>query len=243
MLARKRIILIDAVPWSPDYPDTPLRSVDGWFRRHLGSIAEIELHTLSADGDLAPATAPGVNGVILSGSPRDAWSNDPVNEKLCAVVRACQDRWIPFLGVCYGHQILGRALDARVARHPEGWELGSTSVELTAAGQVSPLFDGLPSRFSVLSSHLDSVQTIPKGCDLLARGAFTPIQSFHWQHRLFGVQFHPEMNPDIVRFLWAPRRERWRGHTSFDLDRTLDEMPSAPLAPRILKNFAHHLLA
>ena len=37
--------------------------------------------------------------------------------------------------MCYGHQIVGRALGAKVGRSDKGWEVSVVDVELTAKGK------------------------------------------------------------------------------------------------------------
>jgi GMP synthase-like glutamine amidotransferase len=54
---------------------------------------------------------------------------------------------------------------------------------------------------------------------------------------MFGVQFHPEMDPEILRFLWEPRRATWRDKVTFDLDRALDQLRPAVVSSRVLTNF------
>ena len=39
------------------------------------------------------------------------------------------------IGVCFGHQIIGRALDVKVDRGDRGWEVSVTKVHLTAKGK------------------------------------------------------------------------------------------------------------
>ena len=39
------------------------------------------------------------------------------------------------IGVCFGHQIIGRALDVKVDRSDKGWEVAVVEVELTAKGK------------------------------------------------------------------------------------------------------------
>lgn len=234
----KRVLLINAVAWSDAYPiNHPYRDVRHWFARWLVGIPSLQLTVIDAEADILCAVRGGIDGVIISGSPRDAWGPDPVNGKLLRVVDLCQLRQIPVLGVCYGHQLLGRALGAPVAPQAEGFELGNVTLTLTSAGLNSPLFRGFPQEFEVLQSHADAVLELPRQCRLLATGGLTPIQSFDWNGQLLGVQFHPEQEPETIRFIWSTRRDKWRDKVSFELDERLENVRPTPLATRVLVNF------
>ncbi|MDW8344542.1 MAG: gamma-glutamyl-gamma-aminobutyrate hydrolase family protein, partial [Verrucomicrobiae bacterium] len=216
------------------------RNVGEWFVRYVREVPGIGTQMVAAtDNVLAAVREPGVAGVILSGSPRDAWAVDPVNDRLAEMIRECERRRIPFLGVCYGHQLLGRVLGAEVGREPAGLELGNAVVTLTEAGQRSALFAGLPKELEVLQSHQDAVLTLPAGAELLAEGNHTRVQAMRFGEWLWGVQFHPEQDPDILRFIWEPRRETWRDRCRFDLDQRLAELRPTPVAPQVLRNFAN----
>lgn len=45
-----------------------------------------------------------------------------------------QDR-VRIIGICFGHQILGRALGAKVGKSDEGWEVSVSNVDLTEKGK------------------------------------------------------------------------------------------------------------
>ena len=42
---------------------------------------------------------------------------------------------IRVIGVCFGHQIVGRALKAKVGRNPGGWEAAVNEVQLSNKGK------------------------------------------------------------------------------------------------------------
>lgn len=235
----RKLLILDAVEWSPAYPSShPLRNVGEWFCRFLRDDPQIQPMVISAAEDVERAAdQSGIVGVLISGSPRDAWVQDPVNDRLANVIRACLEKKRPFLGVCYGHQLLAVALGAKVGRDPAGVELGNTPIELTDEGALDPLFEGVPRAFEAMESHQDSVQTLPEGATLLATGQHTPIQAFRYGEWLRGVQFHPEHDPDILRFIWEPRRITWRDRCDFDIDERLASMRPTPEGPKILKNF------
>jgi len=45
-----------------------------------------------------------------------------------------QDR-VRLIGICFGHQIVGRALDQKVGRSDRGWEVSVTPMQLTTKGK------------------------------------------------------------------------------------------------------------
>ncbi len=240
--SRPNVLLLDLYEWTDAYPATnPLRNVTNWFARFLPE--RIELRTAVVSDDLS-AAAGDADAVIISGSPRDAWVNDPRNDRALEVIEHCRTAGKPMLGVCFGHQLLGRALGAKVGRHPGGYELGNVDVNLTDAGATCPLFSDLPRQLDVIESHQDAVLEVPTGARLLATGSHTRVQAFDFAGHLLGVQFHPEMDPAVLQFVWGePRRAAWRPKLNFDLDARLAGLRSTPAAARIFSNFVNHYLS
>lgn len=93
---------------------------------------------------------------------------------------------VPVLGICFGAQHLARALGGTVVRAPRP-EIGWLDVETYVPAQVPP--------GPWLQWHRDAF-TVPPGADLLARSPVGP-QAFRAGPHL-GVQFHPEVTPDVV---------------------------------------------
>ena len=239
----KKILLVDAVEWAPIYPqDHPLHNVPRWFQRHFDSSPNIEWLVRGYDELPVTDAISAADGVIITGSPRDAWSDDPVNNLMCDVVRSCVDSSKPFLGVCYGHQILGRTLGAKVGRHPAGLQLGPVLMKLSDEGSKDALFDGTGDSFEALSGHADYVAEVPKEAVLLASGGVTTVQGIRLGERTYGVQFHPEMNADILQFLWQARLNDWQERVSFDLARRVAAIHNTPVGTKVLKNFVENIV-
>lgn len=233
----KRVLLVDAVNWSDAYPQNhPLRNVHHWFQRHLSR--EATLGAIPAEEFPNLPNEEGFDGVIISGSPRDAYLDDEFTLNLMKRLEKVEK---PMLGVCYGHQIIARTLGAKVAKDPAGLELGNSEIELTEYGKNAPIFAGFPDNFDALQSHADAVLELPAGAKLLAKGKHTAVQGFQFGDAIFGVQFHPETDPDVLRFLWEPRKKVWGHKAGFDVDERLRSMQPSPTSAKVLHNFVNNL--
>lgn len=232
-------LLIDNVESPPEWPEEQVLA--DWFGPLLDSLTDFHpgLSAVAASHPDCAARAMASDAIILTGSPRDAHSMEPEILQLCGTLRLLTERNIPILGVCFGHQILARALGGIVGRNPAGWEVGNALVSLNTAGQACPIFSGFHPLLAVLQSHQDAVLTLPQEAILLAGNAHTPIQAFQScpRGRQFGVQFHPEFTPERLCRNWIERRERLGGTTGFDLDAALDQAQPTPEAARVLRQF------
>jgi GMP synthase-like glutamine amidotransferase len=77
-----------------------------------------------------------IDAVLLTGSRHDSFVDDPWILKLVEFVEeVLEQRRVRIIGVCFGHQIVGRALGAKVGRSDKGWETSVTAVDLTKKGQ------------------------------------------------------------------------------------------------------------
>ena len=61
-----------------------------------------------------------------------------------------QQTRVKVIGICFGHQIIGRALGVMPVRNENGWEVAVTKIEMTSKGRQ--LF-GLPSLVRHLSKQ------------------------------------------------------------------------------------------
>lgn len=133
-------------------------------------------------------------GVIMTGSHSMVSERLPWMERLSDWLRRLVAVDTPFLGICFGHQLLAQALGGQVDFHPRGREIGTVSIELTPAAAADPLFSGMPPRFSAHAVHAQSVRELPAGATLLAGNGFEPTHAFRVGACAWGIQFHPEFN-------------------------------------------------
>jgi GMP synthase-like glutamine amidotransferase len=114
-------------------------------------------------------------------------------EAEAALLRAAHQAGIPVFGICFGGQILAHALGGEVKR-AEKPEIGWFSIDWTVTQVTLPAVDDAV----WLQWHYDRCLP-PEEAEILATSP-VGVQVFRLG-RSFGVQFHPEVTPQII--------ERW----------------------------------
>jgi GMP synthase (glutamine-hydrolysing) len=148
-------------------------------------VREAQVYCELFPHDAAPgkvlALAP--KAFILSGGPNSVY--DSGAPALPDYVLASG---LPVLGICYGMQLLARALGGHVSASARR-EYGRAVVEPAASAM-------LPSgAFQAWMSHGDKVDAAPAGFHITAQSDNCPIAAMEDPARkLFGLQFHPEVN-------------------------------------------------
>ena len=97
----------------------------------------------------------------------------------------------PILGVCLGHQAIGQAFGGRVVHAGRVVHGKADTIEHDGRG----VFRGLPARFAAGRYHSLAVErsSLPECLEVSACTDDGEIMGLrHRQHRLEGVQFHPE---------------------------------------------------
>jgi GMP synthase (glutamine-hydrolysing) len=136
-------------------------------------------------------------GLIFMGGAMCA--NDGV-EFLCRELELIGDaarRGQPVFGVCLGAQLIAKALGGKVYASAMQ-EIGWSSIQLTESASSDPLFSRLASTVEVFQLHRDTFD-LPAGSVWLARSEACPHQAFRAGENIYGVQFHPEMTPQMCR--------------------------------------------
>lgn len=140
---------------------------------------------------------------------------------------------IPTLGICFGHQLLVTFLGEKVAADLRQSETGSFPVRMTSEGRHDPLFLGMPDNWGAYFMHRDSALRVPQETVLLASGERSLVGAFRYKTRVYGVQFHPELDRQ-------DHEERVRLHPEYisgDVEDFLASLEWVPHARKILWNF------
>jgi GMP synthase (glutamine-hydrolysing) len=164
-------------------------------------------------------------GVIVTGSAASVYERLPWMLRAAAYLRELVSGDVPVLGICFGHQLLGDALGGRVARNPNGREIGTQELELTSRDAIF----GEGPRMLVNTTHVDSVVELPPRAECFARTALEPNAAVKFSESAWGVQYHPEVDAEVMRHYVRARRELLE-REAFDvaaLEQTARETPEA----------------
>lgn len=172
------------------------------------------------EGDVLPTDLSGYHLVVVFGGPMSA--NDDHLDNVRAILN-----WLPhvvasdtlYLGICLGAQLMARHLGAEIQPHPEGLtEIGYYPVQATPVGR-----DLFPDEMVVYHWHSEGFE-LPEGAELLATGPTFPHQAYHIDERIWGIQFHPEVDDES--------HERWLSKAGDKTDRPNGQCPDTQRAGR-----------
>jgi GMP synthase-like glutamine amidotransferase len=135
-----------------------------------------------------------LEGVVLFGSSYNVEHADeqPFIKELRELTREALDAGTPFLGVCFGAQVLAWALEADVGRAPVR-EVGFEPLHPTTAASTDPLLSHYEDDDMVFQWHMDTFE-LPEGAELLATGDGVRHQAYRVNERTWGVQYHLEID-------------------------------------------------
>jgi GMP synthase-like glutamine amidotransferase len=143
------------------------------------------------------------SGIVPLGSNASAWQEDEypfVRPQRELLAEAVEDE-VPVLGICFGAQLLVRALggDVYAAGEPE---IGWCEIVPTAAAADDPVLGHADGPTGVYQFHLDTF-TLPVEAVRLASSDRFENQAFR-VGTAWGLQFHPEVD--------VPTFEEWLGN-------------------------------
>ncbi|CAN0920734.1 Gamma-glutamyl peptidase 5 [Linum grandiflorum] len=179
------------------------RKYGGYFEVFVGMLAEEgdswQLFRVVAGEFPDDDELDGFDGFVITGSCNDAHSNDEWICRLLKLLVKLNSLKKKLLGICFGHQILGRAIGGKTGRNKAGWDIGIRSLHLSSS--TSNLFTALqlPAALSIIECHRDEqVRELPAEAEVMAWSEKTGIEMFRYGKHMMGIQGHPEYNQDIL---------------------------------------------
>ena len=180
----------------------------------------------------------GFSWLIISGSSANVPTREPWIVALEQYLARAVGAGLPVFGICFGHQLLGQGLGGLVTKNPRGREIGTFPLELVAS---DPLFSAAEEPLLVNMTHVDSVVTLPPGARVLARTQLDENAAVYFGQRAWGVQFHPEMDAEILKHYLAARRDAMRSE-GLDAHAAEGAARDTPVSQAILRRFVTRII-
>jgi len=139
--------------------------------------------------------------VLTSGGPGSPMEDGPWTVPLLGWLSRQVSREIPILGICYGYQMLARALGGSLVQL-EASRFGIESIQPTKAGESDPwLSQGIPS-----DAFFQHAWAIEAAGHPLALGVNGDVTASRFGPTVVGCIFHPEARPGAVQqWIQIPR--------------------------------------
>jgi GMP synthase (glutamine-hydrolysing) len=180
-------------------PVCPPGRVGDWLTES-GCVLEV-VHPYA--GECQPTSLARYAGLVVLGGEMGAYDDEiaPWLPATRALLAEAVTEGVPTLAICLGHQLLAVATGGAVDRSARGQQGGTLPVGLLPAAAEDPLFAAVPAGAVATHWNNDLVVAPPPGAVELAR---TPagVQALRLGPAAWGVQFHPEVDLDLVR-PWA----------------------------------------
>ncbi|KAG2420139.1 hypothetical protein HFD88_004939 [Aspergillus terreus] len=195
--------------------DTPVEKVDQKYKGYRGVFAALLHASAQAIGQpdrLDPTSGLVISGwdvvskqeypnledvdvLLLTGSKHNSFDNHPWITKLVEYTKkAIDDNRVKILGICFGHQIIGRALGVKVGRSDVGWEIAVCDMDLSEPGKK--LFG--KDKLRIQQMHQDIVYEYPANVVPLGSSPRCAVQGMYRPGKFMTVQGHPEFNEEII---------------------------------------------
>jgi GMP synthase (glutamine-hydrolysing) len=213
-------------------PDDPIHLMGEW-------MPGVDLDVcLAYDGHSVPHDLAEHDGLVVMGGAMGANDDDkaPWLRATRDLIRRAAETSVPTLGICLGHQLCAVALGGEVLPNPRGKQFGMLEVGWSADAVDDRLFGAVLGPRRALHWNDDVVTRLPDGARRLASATTGEVQAARYADTLWGVQWHPEVDAEIVR-AWATDGSVSRDQVDpvlDDLTRSRRELDEAwrPLAVR-----------
>ena len=109
----------------------------------------------------------------------------------------------PFVGICFGHQLIAKALGGLVNKSEKGWGVGIHTAKLNQQKDwmKSPL-----NQLNLVVSHQDQIAILPEDTQVLYSSEFCPFSMIQVGDNFLGVQGHPEFTTEYSEALMTLRK-------------------------------------
>lgn len=205
-----------------DHVDDRFHGIDGDYGDMFESLLGLELVRYDVVNGVLPPRADECDAWLAGGSRFSVYDDVDWIRWLHGFVRDVHDAGVPYVGICFGHQLLAHALGGRTEKASVGWGVGAidTWVEPSQSDAL------------LLYMHQDQVVAVPDGASVVGRAGHCPVAMVQVGSML-GIQAHPEFSAAYVDALLDARADRIGEQVTARAKASLERVGDAADAGRI----------
>ncbi|MEN3272228.1 MAG: hypothetical protein V7636_989 [Actinomycetota bacterium] len=178
-----------------DHVDDRYTSIGGdYFDMFEGLLPALDLVRYDVVNGTVPASPDECDGWLATGSRSSVYEDLDWIAATGTFVEKVHADGVPFVGICFGHQLLAHFTGGRTAK-AAGWGVGAH--ELTSGGDARLLY-----------MHQDQVESLPGDAVLVASTDHCRNAVIRVGDSMLGIQAHPEFPGEYVEALLHAREER-----------------------------------
>jgi GMP synthase-like glutamine amidotransferase len=217
-----------------DHVDDRFRSIAGDYADMFASLLpDVDLVPYDVCNGTLPATPDECDGWVATGSRHSVYDDLGWITALSGFVRSVPDAGAPYVGICFGHQLLAHALGGRTER-ASAWGAGAHRMEVFDA---EAWMDPRTGAATLLYMHQDQVAALPEGTVVLGRTDHCPVAMLQVGRAMLGMQAHPEFPPEYLEALLDARAERIGAERTASARRSLASPTDAGVIARWIVRF------
>ena len=187
-MRRTRLGILDAVP-AEYYISGEKTDPEKFVDMFEGVGAPFEYATYRATEDHFPDTLDDCDAYLITGSPCSVYDTYTWIGRFDTFIRSAHEQRKPMVGICFGHQLIARALGGRVRLAEEGWLLGLHEIDVAVE---KSWMSGTPGTHPLYFINQDQVVDLPHGAERLAGSAACPNAMLALDEHILTLQAHPE---------------------------------------------------
>lgn len=168
------------------------------FRDHAVELVHVAVHR----GE-APTSLDECDGWVMGGSRHSVGDDFAWIRSGAEIIREAVTAERPFVGICFGHQLMAEALGGRSGPAEVGWGIGAQRYTTLASPGGH---DEALAHTTLVASHRDQVLELPAGAEVWSTADYCPIAGMRVGGRAWTVQGHPEFTADVGAVLYEGRR-------------------------------------
>lgn len=171
------------------------------FARHA---PQLELVNFDVRNGELPVSVDACEAFICTGSRFSAYDPEDWIQELKGFLRQLRDANKPFVGICFGHQMMAETLGGKVEKAQQGWGIGVHGLNIV---KQESWMQPEQASCGVQYSHRDQVTRLPENSVLLGESDHCPVAMFRVGETMLGIQGHPEFPAAYVEALVRGRTE------------------------------------